>query len=374
MSSKFCCRLCSSDSEVPLFSTGYAFEAHLYKCHMRNSFPLQCDLCPSKFQSHHNLTRHRQRSHSNFDSPPDQCLFLNHCPVCLKPDFRSYDQLRQHLIQSHKPVFKLDKQMTESIKLSKFFPFGAPQTEKDKRRPHLKQRESMKFQCFHKGCDAQYSNRKLFDVHLKDHQIFLSEKCQRCLKPLETNEEFLTSVESQSEYKKCNCKETRPLNCVVENCQKVFKYPCDLKVHVDASHSVDDSRKVTCQYCGSIFSCERNLEDHIRVHFTPHSFLCNCCGQLFSQQTALTRHISTIHKGRKANFCCVCGKSFSQSGNLTLHLKNVHKLQCSKCFGDFKALSKCELEEHVKTCDGNLVYFMEDDNCGIEREIVIDTS
>ncbi|XP_075260730.1 uncharacterized protein LOC142352198 [Convolutriloba macropyga] len=379
MSTKFCCRLCSDETLTgteldlaPIFSNWYSLESHLYQVHMNNSFPFECDACNAQFQSNYNLLRHRQRVHLlNLCAEPfPQCFVIKLCPVpsCSyeKEQFGNYEELKAHLLNFHAETFRCSKKLKNNSENKSVKHSGVRKSFN----------EGARYICPHKKCGATYSTRKLFNNHLNDHDIFESDKCDRCQKRALSVQSSIClgkPENNESEESKCSCFVTHKFQCSIELCRKVFTTQHNLRMHSQQCHAAEVI-KYYCKFCENLFNSERSLFEHIQVHINPKSFICNLCGEYFNQQTGLTRHIATVHQGRRSHFCCVCGKSFSQSGNLDTHLRNIHKLKCEKCFGEFQAETKPELEEHVRNCNGHVIYLMENDNCDLQQEVTVSGS
>ncbi|XP_063718573.1 zinc finger protein 107-like [Symsagittifera roscoffensis] len=364
MASKFCCRICTEKPNLQIFSNWYSLESHIYQLHFGNVFPFQCDECRAVFQAEYNLRRHRERSHLRIgNNCPDECLVIKNCPVdnCQHQQILAYEELRNHLQSDHSDLFKLDKYTRQNLRKVTFSKVSTPKMKK-------LDNSNSKFSCPYKRCGAWYSSKKLFNKHLRDHDLFLSLKCPRCQKRLEgVQAESEPSLSEKTSH--CDCYKTHPYTCPEENCLKVFPSRFNLKTHFQLVHS--GATKYQCDFCDDVFKSQRSLCEHIQVHFHPRSFHCNLCGEFFNQKTALVRHVTTLHEGRRAHFCCVCGRSFSQSGNLVTHLNNVHKLKCEKCFGQFQADNKQQLEDHVTSCNGHIIYLMDNDNCDLEQEVTV---
>ena len=46
----------------------------------------------------------------------------------------------------------------------------------------------------------------------------------------------------------------------------------------------------------------------------------------------MTRHIASVHEGKKAFKCQICDKSFSQKGSMNKHMASVHEeIKAFKC-------------------------------------------
>ena len=53
-------------------------------------------------------------------------------------------------------------------------------------------------------------------------------------------------------------------------------------------------------------------------------FYCPTCGNSFTFKSALSRHISSVHKRRRKHSCGQCGKLFSRKEYLRCHFKTKH--------------------------------------------------
>ena len=55
------------------------------------------------------------------------------------------------------------------------------------------------------------------------------------------------------------------------------------------------------------------------------SYWCKTCGNLFSEEGTLKKHIHTVLEFSKDYKCESCGKSFPDGGKLKRHIKRVHE-------------------------------------------------
>ena len=81
-----------------------------------------------------------------------------------------------------------------------------------------------------------------------------------------------------------------------------------------------------------------------------NDFFCLSC---FS----ITRHISSVHEGKKTFKCSICDFKGAQKGNLTMHIESVHdgvRYPCNQC--NYRATRKNSLKLHKATIHSNIHY------------------
>ncbi|XP_058811578.1 zinc finger protein 85-like [Topomyia yanbarensis] len=123
------------------------------------------------------------------------------------------------------------------------------------------------------------------------------------------------------------------MECKCRFCDSVFSCYRDLQDHVVSSHSsvIEDTR---CTFCDMSFKSAINLVDHEYYHRNPNSIKCDVCGRIFKQHSNLRRH-QRLHSNDAIPYQCdLCGKSFSQSGALKVHTR-IHSgekpYKCELC-------------------------------------------
>ena len=90
------------------------------------------------------------------------------------------------------------------------------------------------------------------------------------------------------------------------------------------------------------------------VHEGVREFVCNQCGNHFSEAKNLKNHIKTVHEGIKDYKCETCGKEFAYLNSLKLHIKSCELKQlkpkpiCQNCGKDCTYASK--LARHQESC------------------------
>ena len=62
------------------------------------------------------------------------------------------------------------------------------------------------------------------------------------------------------------------------------------------------------------------------VHDGKKPFNCSICDHKFSIKQSLTKHIASVHEGKKPYNCSICNQKFSSKQSLTRHIGSVHGL------------------------------------------------
>ena len=87
-----------------------------------------------------------------------------------------------------------------------------------------------------------------------------------------------------------------------------------------------------CQHCGKVFQKPEQLRTHLRYNHKERQVICDICKHKFHSNRDLTRHINSVHEGKKDVQCGSCGKFFTCSNTLKTHERCVHlKLKLYKC-------------------------------------------
>uniref|UniRef100_A0A3B3DRT3 C2H2-type domain-containing protein n=1 Tax=Oryzias melastigma TaxID=30732 RepID=A0A3B3DRT3_ORYME len=104
-----------------------------------------------------------------------------------------------------------------------------------------------------------------------------------------------------------------------------------------------------CDKCGESFSQSSCLKAHMKTHKEEKPFSCNECDKRFSQKCDLKRHIRT-HTGEKPYSCKECSARFSQISSLKRHMRahaGEKPFSCKECEKSFSRISG--LKKHMRT-------------------------
>lgn len=124
----------------------------------------------------------------------------------------------------------------------------------------------------------------------------------------------------------------------------------------------DDNLDIPCHICGELFSNQDALVRHIKADTCQknESATCNICGLKVKDEEVLDLHMN-LHEGKTELECRYCSKKFSHKRNVLRHME-VHwdkkKYQCDKCGERFSLswmmynhLMRHDGEEHALICD-----------------------
>ncbi|RUS74172.1 hypothetical protein EGW08_018061 [Elysia chlorotica] len=123
----------------------------------------------------------------------------------------------------------------------------------------------------------------------------------------------------------------RPFPCEHEGCEYRARKFERLVRHREIHNS---EHLYVCEKCGQGFSQQNGLNSHLRACYQLQQFLCDLCGQSFNHAQSMRLHRSSVHFGEKRFKCSVCSNSFSDHRNLSRHMRihdNSFPYACPVC-------------------------------------------
>ena len=195
-----------------------------------------------------------------------------------------------------------------------------------------------RFACTH--CGKRFTTNNHRKVHERLHTGELPYGCSKCDKRFadrsnmknheRTHERVEIGGDWLAQYKTSNNQTLQGLHGNPEmdqerepektlpctECDKMFKYPSDLKRHL-TTHT--NEKLINCSTCQKKFKDPSSMKEHERLHSdNPKPFVCIECGKTFSQASNLRKH-SRTHTKEKPFRCDLCCKTFTRKEHLKKH-------------------------------------------------------
>nr|XP_039270586.1 zinc finger protein OZF-like [Styela clava] len=195
-------------------------------------------------------------------------------------------------------------------------------------------------------CKKVYTSKQCFTNHRKVHTADDSLTCQFCgkkfLHRLPLKKHILTHTEAGNLKHSCNV------------CGEEFRLKVKLYNHcIKFSHMLDEV-PYKCQTCGSVFSNDRDLNNHFRTHTAAKPFQCGECDKTYSSKLGLKLHINSHHLKKATHKCSKCGRKFAQSSHLHDHMRTHSSEKRHVCsFCGLAVASKINLKRHESKHTGD---------------------
>ena len=84
------------------------------------------------------------------------------------------------------------------------------------------------------------------------------------------------------------------LKCSI--CEKSFKEPSNLKMHLALNHSGANTKKFQCKICEKSFIYRSHLNTHYSTVHKKEYVNCNECEKSFTIKYSLNRHFRNVHQ------------------------------------------------------------------------------
>lgn len=216
-------------------------------------------------------------------------------------------------------------------------------------------------------CDFETESKTMFRNHLRGHDTYKCEKCERILKnKLSAYKHSKTHLapnivqcEICGKYLKKQCLYMHRRNLHSEGsqtykcpiCSKEYVHSSSLRQHYSSFHKeLGIDLSVVCDICGMKLSCKAKLDQHHRTHTGEKPFACTICQKRCISRDVLLSHMR-VHTGEKPFECKYCGKRFAHSAPYRYHIKThtgEKSHMCPICGRGF--ISKANMRIHLKTC------------------------
>uniref|UniRef100_A0A3Q3XFB5 C2H2-type domain-containing protein n=1 Tax=Mola mola TaxID=94237 RepID=A0A3Q3XFB5_MOLML len=175
------------------------------------------------------------------------------------------------------------------------------------------------FKCNQPKCSLTFKKRRMFKLHLKEHEVTAEFKCTKdgCTATFDSHIARKAHEKKHTGYRcpHANCQVLEhtwgklqkhmikhPVTFTCQVCQKVFKKAEALRRHkrVHASHKP----VLVCprENCQAYFSTTFNLQHHIRkVHLDLFKYKCSFpdCPRMFTMRESMTRHLLRHDKNKR---------------------------------------------------------------------------
>ena len=226
-----------------------------------------------------------------------------------------------------------------------------------------------------KTCDnaakCPKSRQKQQFVHSK---VFKCKKCDFTAKCSESLKEHTCKVHKRKQVYKCKeCNFTAKSYVTLKNhqhehtkvyackrCDFTAECPKRLKehefTHTDGTRTKEQT--FLCDICGQGFTQFRAFESHTMKHTNEKPYKCNLCEHASRTADLLTKHIQMHHGGERPYKCDLCSFSTAWPGGLSAHKSRVHygikPYSCNLC--DRRFSQTAHLRKHKLTHTGEKNY------------------
>ena len=266
------------------------YNEHVKRKHKLN---YKCDVCDKYFGFMKDLTRHKERVHS------EPSHFCDKCSRFYKSKALYDLHMKTHEEGYVKPNFSC--QICHKSFTTKYVMATHIKSE------HLGMKKT--FQC--SQCGKKFNQRNSYKMHMNAHQG---------IKPY-----------------------------VCDLCGKAFTYDKSLKEH---KYMHDTVKRFHCELCSKTFRQKTTLHIHMKVHTAAKDHVCKTCGRGFNQKQALERH-GRIHTGLKPYTCLLCKRSFGDASTIRRHMLAIHKKAGENWRDDIIAAPKPKSDYYIEGGSGH---------------------
>lgn len=308
-----------------------------------------CDLCPKFYNGNNHLWKHVSKQHKGDPSVT--------CNLCLRTS-ASRAHLERHKLKYHSdPVEKLiNKPLNDSMPIThKCNLCGKIFRIRSLLKKHLKSCKGLKpqvpkmqpvngvFPC--SKCNKVFELQSVLSKHMKNSHIM--HYCEVCEVEPKVGFDTKTGLLQHIREQHSNDPE---LVCDVDGCDKVLRLKADLQKHKQ-EHARGYFTYI-CEMCGDMFSNRKKLRKHLLTfHKNSVKYLCAVCVAILSSVNELAEHVQTNHPLllHRPYTCQICGKCWTVGCKVIDHISKVHGKEYKPCKICWKVFtSEKEFEEHVQ--------------------------
>ncbi|XP_051933468.1 histone H4 transcription factor [Hippocampus zosterae] len=149
--------------------------------------------------------------------------------------------------------------------------------------------------------------------------------------------------------------------CQWENCDSSFLNPEWFYRHVDNHIESAEQQSLSSQQqallcrwsgCDAYFKIRYRLREHMRSHTQERLVACPTCGSMFSSNTKLYDHLHRQAQPVESLVCEHCGKAFSSERLLRDHVRqHVNQVKCPFCDMTCTTLPALKIHIRFRHCD-----------------------
>ncbi|XP_048384932.1 zinc finger protein 236-like [Stegostoma tigrinum] len=160
----------------------------------------------------------------------------------------------------------------------------------------------------------------------QESQYHGAHKCDVCFQTFPKYNQLQRHIREHEENDK-------PYRC--DQCSTSFNMEINLILHKATHNAIDP----TCPVCNKKFSRVASLKAHIMLHEKEENLICTECGDEFTLQSQLSRHLEEHRQelnGNRVHNCKICTKEFERLSQLREHMKSHYRVRSSLCTKQYK--------------------------------------
>lgn len=309
-----------------------------------------CDLCPKFYNGNNHLWKHVSKQHKGDPNVT--------CNLCLRTS-ASRAHLERHKIKYHSdPVDKLINRPAPDTasQVHKCNLCGKEFRIRSLLKKHLKSCKGVKpivpkvqpvngvFPC--SKCNKVFEQQCVLSKHMRNsHVVHFCEACD----DVESKVGFDSKTELLDHIRTEHANDPE-LVCDVDGCNKVLRLKADLQKH--KQEHLRGYFTYICDMCGDMFSNRKKLRKHLLTfHKSYVQHLCAVCVAILPSIEELVEHVHTNHTVLlfRPFTCQICGKCYPSGCKTVDHIGHAHGKQYKPCRVCWKIFTdEQQLEEHVQ--------------------------